>query len=169
MQVTVLTTEHLFLAPLSIALVRQRLAGDNFSSEVAEIGTVSFAPHWPGDALGMFAGLATGTVDPIPYSYVAIERDTLAAVGLLGATSEVDANGAIEIGYSFGVTGRGFATEAVEALVTRLLSSASIVAITANTGVDNVASQRVLEKNGFRQTGKSSSEEDGDLLVWMRD
>jgi ribosomal-protein-alanine N-acetyltransferase len=116
----------------------------------------------------MFAALATGTVDPIPYSYVAIERDTLAAVGLLGATSEVDANGAIEIGYGFGVTGRGFATEGVEALVTLLLSSASIVAITANTAVDNLASQRVLEKNGFRQTGKSSSEEDGDLLVWMR-
>jgi [ribosomal protein S5]-alanine N-acetyltransferase len=167
-RVTVLTTEHLFLAPLSIALVRQRLAGDNFSSEVAEIGTVSFAPHWPGDALGMFARLETGTIDPIPYSYVAIERDTLAAVGLLGATSQVDANGAIEIGYGFGVPGRGFATEAVEALVTLLLSSASIVAITANTAVDNVASQRVLEKNGFRQTGKSSSEEDGDLLVWMR-
>jgi ribosomal-protein-alanine N-acetyltransferase len=167
-RVTVLTTEHLFLAPLSLALVRERLASDQFSAAVAEIATVSFSPRWPGDALGMFAALATGTVDPIPYSYVAIERDTLAAVGLLGATSEVDANGAIEIGYGFGVTGRGFATEAVEALVTLLLSSASIVAITANTAVDNLASQRVLEKNGFRQTGKSSSEEDGDLLVWMR-
>jgi [ribosomal protein S5]-alanine N-acetyltransferase len=166
--VTVLTTEHLFLAPLSLELVRKRLVSDNFSVALPEIGSASFSPHWPGDALGMFTILAKGTTDPIPYSYVAIERDTLAAVGQLGATSEVDANGAIEIGYGFGVPGRGFATEAVEALVTLLLSSASIVAITANTTVGNVASQRVLEKNGFRLTGKSSNEEDGDLLVWMR-
>ena len=165
---TVLTTEHLFLAPLSLALVRRRLESDDFSVDISEIGTVLISPHWPGDALGMFKKLATGTIDPIPYSYVAIERDTLTAVGALGATSEVDANGAIEIGYGFGVTGLGFATEAVEALVTLLLSSASIVAITENTAVGNVASQRVLEKNGFRQTGKSSTEEDGDLLVWMR-
>jgi [ribosomal protein S5]-alanine N-acetyltransferase len=166
--VTVLTTEHLLLAPLSLALVRERLASDHFSFDVPEIGRVSFAPHWPGDALGMFPSLAASTSDPVAYSYVAIERDALTVVGMLGATSEVDANGAIEIGYGFGVPGRGFATEAVEALVTQLLSSASIVAITANTAVGNLASQRVLEKNGFRQTGKSSNEEDGDLLVWMR-
>jgi ribosomal-protein-alanine N-acetyltransferase len=167
--VTVLTTEHLYLAPLSLALVRERLASDNFSFDIPEIGSVSFAAHWPGDALGMFTVLASSATDPVPYSYVGIERDTLAAVGMLGATSQVDANGAIEIGYGFGVAGRGFASEAVEALVTKLLSSASIVAITANTAVGNLASQRVLEKNGFRQTGTSSNEEDGDLLVWMRD
>lgn len=165
---TVLTTEHLFLAPLSIDLVRKRLQTDTFRFEVAQIGTVSFGPAWPGDALGMFSSLAAGPVDPIVHSYVAIERDTLAAVGQLGATSEVDENGAIEIGYGFAVQGRGFASEAVEALVTNLLSSASIVAITANTAVNNVASQRVLEKTGFRKTGTSFNEQDGDLLVWQR-
>jgi ribosomal-protein-alanine N-acetyltransferase len=167
--VTVLTTERLYLAPLAHALMRERLSSDTFRFDVAGIGTVSFDPIWPGDALSMFHGLVARTADPVPNSFVAIERATLRAVGQLGATGDVEPNGEIEIGYGFGVTGQGFATEAVEALVTNLLSSGSIVAITATTAIDNVDSHRVLTKNGFRQTGTSSNEEDGDLLVWRRD
>ncbi len=166
---TVLTTEHLILAPLSHALIEKRLASGDFRFDVADVGTVKFSSTWPGDALGMFAELLANPIDPVPDSYAAIERASLVAVGMLGTTSEVDENGAIEIGYGFEATGRGFATEGVEALVTHLLSSASIVAITANTAVDNIASQRVLQKNGFRQTGTTSSEADGDLLVWTHD
>jgi [ribosomal protein S5]-alanine N-acetyltransferase len=167
--VTVLTTTRLILAPLTHALIEKRLSEDDFRFEVPDVGTVSFAPHWPGDAIGMFPHLLSTQTDPVPNSYLAIERESTEAVGLLGTTSEVDDNGAIEIGYGFGVAGRGFATEGVEALVAHLLSTAAIVAITASTAVDNIASQRVLQKNGFRQTGTSSSEEDGDLLVWTHD
>jgi RimJ/RimL family protein N-acetyltransferase len=149
--------------------MRERLSSDTFSFDVAEIGTVSFDPSWPGDALAMFHRLVGKSDDPVPDSYVAIERATLRAVGQLGATGEVLPNGAIEIGYGFGIPGNGFATEAVEALITNLLTSGSIVAITARTAVSNVASHRVLTKNGFRQTGTDSNEEDGDLLVWRRD
>ena len=166
---TVLTTERLILAPLSHTLIEKRLELDSFRFDVTDVGNVAFAPHWPGDALGMFAALRATQDDPVPDSYAAIERATVRAVGLLGTTSKVDEKGAIEIGYGFGIPGRGFATEAVGALVAHLLQSASIVAITANTAAGNVASQRVLEKNGFRQTGTSSNEEDGDLLVWLRD
>lgn len=163
---TVLTTNRLILAPLSHSLIQRRLASDSFRFDVVDVGSVLFASHWPGDALGMFATLLGAEDDPVPDSYAAIERATLRAVGMLGTTSRVDENGAIEIGYGFGQPGKGFATEGVEALVTHLLASASIVSITASTAVSNVASQRVLEKNGFLQTGTASSEEDGDLLVW---
>jgi [ribosomal protein S5]-alanine N-acetyltransferase len=166
--VTVLTTKRLYLAPLSHALISRRLTGDTFRFEVDEIGKVSFGPIWPGDALAMFPGQLTSP-DPVPNSYVAVERATLRAVGQIGATGEVNSDGEIEIGYGFGVTGRGFASEGVEALVTNLLASGSIVAITASTTMDNVASHRVLTKNGFRQTGTKSDPDDGDLLVWRRD
>jgi RimJ/RimL family protein N-acetyltransferase len=149
--------------------MRERISSDTFHFDVEGIGTVSFDPTWPGDALGMFHGLVARSADPVPNSFVAVERATLRAVGQLGATGEVEPNGEIEIGYGFGVTGQGFATEAVEALVTNLLASGSIVAITANTSVDNAASSGVLTKNGFRQTGTKSTEEEGDLLVWRRD
>jgi [ribosomal protein S5]-alanine N-acetyltransferase len=167
--VTVLTTERLILAPLAHDLIRKRLETDNFHFDVIDVGTVTFSPHWPGDAVGMLPELLATATDPVADSYVAIERATLSAVGQLGTTSQVDENGAIEIGYGFGVAGRGFATEAVKVLVAHLLASAPIVAITASTAVSNVASQRVLEKNGFRQTGTASNEEDGDLLVWTHD
>jgi ribosomal-protein-alanine N-acetyltransferase len=165
-RVTVLTTERLVLAPLSHALIEKRIAGSSFDFDVIDVGTVRFAPHWPGDALGMFPRLLANEDDPVPDSYTAIERATSRAVGMLGTTSKVDENGAIEIGYGFGVTGKGFATEAVRALVAHLLESASIVAVTATSAVSNLASQRVLEKNGFRQTGTKSTDEDGDILVW---
>jgi ribosomal-protein-alanine N-acetyltransferase len=167
--VTVLTTRRLYLAPLPHALISKRIEGDTFRFDVDEIGKVSFGSSWPGDALGMFPGLLAKSPDPVPNSYIAIERATLKAVGELGATGEVNADGEIEIGYGFGVTGQGFASEAVEALVTNLLSSGSIVAITASTSMSNVASHRVLTKNGFRQTGTTSNPDDGDLLVWRRD
>jgi ribosomal-protein-alanine N-acetyltransferase len=167
--VTVLTTTRLILAPLTHELIEKRLATDDFQLDVPDVGVVFFAPHWPGDALGMFAQLVESGADPVPDSYVAIERASAEAVGLLGTTSQVDENGAIEIGYGFGVPGQGFATEGVEVFVAHLLSTASIVAIIANTAVGNVASQRVLEKNGFRQVATSTSEEDGDLLVWTHD
>jgi hypothetical protein len=58
---------------------------------------------------------------------------------------------------------------AVEALVTNLLASGSILAITANTTMDNAASHRVLTKNGFRQTATKQDPDHGDLLVWRQD
>jgi ribosomal-protein-alanine N-acetyltransferase len=166
MSVTVLLTERLVLAPLEHAVISRRLETSSFDLEIPDVGLVTFAAHWPGDALGMFPRLLTNETDPVPDSYTAVERATSRAVGVLGTTSKVDENGAIEIGYSFGVPGYGFATEAVKALVAQLLSSASIVAVTASTPVDNAASHRVLVKNGFRQTGTASNDEDGDLLVW---
>jgi RimJ/RimL family protein N-acetyltransferase len=159
-------TERLVLAPLTHALIEKRLADSSFEADVVDVGSIRFQPHWPGDALGMFPLLAGSEIDPVPDSYTAIERATSLAVGVLGTTSKVDENGAIEIGYAFGVPGHGFATEAVRALVAHLLASASIVAVTASTPATAVASHRVLQKNGFRQTGTASQHEDGDLLVW---
>ena len=165
---TVLTTERLVLAPLSAALIRRRLAGDDFALDIAEAGLVHFGPTWPGDALAMFPSFLSAASDPVLHSFVAIDRESLSAVGQLGATSEPSEDGEIEIGYGFGVAGRGYATEAVAALVTHLLGTPAISMVTATTAVGNLASQRVLEKNGFAQVGTSWSEDDGDLLVWRR-
>jgi RimJ/RimL family protein N-acetyltransferase len=164
--VTVLMTERLVLAPLAHELIDKRLASSNFTFDVPDVGPVTFGQHWPGDALGMFPGLLASEIDPVPDSFTAIERATSAAVGVLGTTSKVDENGAIEIGYAFAAPGHGFATEGVRALVAHLLASASIVAVTASVPASNIAGHRVLEKSGFRQTGTGSNDEDGDLLVW---
>jgi RimJ/RimL family protein N-acetyltransferase len=65
-------------------------------------------------------------------------------------------NGEVEIGYGIVVSrqGRGYATEAVQTLVSAAWSMPSVLAVLAGTDDDNVASQRVLEKAGFRLVEK---------------
>ncbi len=38
----------------------------------------------------------------------------------------------------------------------------------AKTAINNLASQRVLEKNGFTPCGKTIDAEDGALVLWSR-
>lgn len=61
-------------------------------------------------------------------------------------------SGEAEIGYGIVASrrGRGYATEAVATLVSSAWGMPDVVAIVAGTDADNVASQRVLEKAGFR-------------------
>ncbi len=60
-------------------------------------------------------------------------------------------DGSVEIGY--GITeenrGRGYAAEAVNAVVTWALEQPGVTRVEAETEPDNSASQRVLEKCGF--------------------
>ncbi len=57
----------------------------------------------------------------------------------------------VEIGYTLdrAAWGRGFATEAVEALLTRLFDDPATTRVTGMLHPDNVASARVLERTGF--------------------
>jgi RimJ/RimL family protein N-acetyltransferase len=60
-----------------------------------------------------------------------------------------------EIGYCVvpDERGRGYCTEAVEIMVDYLFLSRDIVRIQAHTDLRNVASQKVLEKVGFKKEG----------------
>jgi len=66
----------------------------------------------------------------------------------------------VEIGYGIdpGYQGKGYMTEAVADLVDWAFSHAECTAVTAH-GVrpDNFASQKVLVKNGFTETGRNES------------
>ena len=74
-----------------------------------------------------------------------------------------------EIGYSIEKKywGQGLATEMVEALVAYGFSTLNITAIVACTELPNIASQRVLEKSGFKR-GENIFEEDGLELAFFR-
>ena len=72
------------------------------------------------------------------------------------------------IGYGTapGEEGRGAATAAVAGMVDWAAGEPAISAVAAETAVANRASQRVLERNGFRVIGERADEEDGSLLCW---
>lgn len=74
-------------------------------------------------------------------------------IGMIGAHKQ--ASGTPFIGYWLGTPhwGKGYATEAVQALIDTLFSLVDVPAIEADTRVINPASRRVLEKSGFRAEG----------------
>jgi RimJ/RimL family protein N-acetyltransferase len=104
-------------------------------------------------------------IRPLPANWL-IVADT-EVVGLIGIKAE--AAGEAEIGYGIAATrqGRGFASAAVGALLSPL-GERGIIKVLAETSVDNIASQRVLERNGFSRTGERIDEEDGPLILWAR-
>lgn len=69
-------------------------------------------------------------------------------------------NGVSEIGYGISeeYQGRGYATEAVDAVVAWALQQFGVNCVEAETDVDNLASLRVLEKSGFLYTGTNGAE-----------
>ena len=44
-----------------------------------------------------------------------------------------------------------------------------LLVLHAETAVDNLPSQRVLEANGFADVGRRNDYEDGDLICWRRE
>lgn len=78
----------------------------------------------------------------------------------------LDTDGRVEIGYGLlpEFWGRGYATEAVRAIIQWALIQPGVIAIEAEIEVNNVASRRVLEKSGFVPTGQIGAE--GPRYVW---
>ena len=90
-------------------------------------------------------------------------------VGLLSVTRPPHA-GELHFGYGIAPTreGRGIATRAVADFVSWARKDPRVGRLIADTAVDNVGSQRVLERNGFRRVGEREDPEDGRLLCWER-
>ena len=67
----------------------------------------------------------------------------------------LDASGAAEVGYGLleEYRGQGYAAEALEAAVSWALKQDGVTRVEAETEPDNRASQRILEKCGFRPSG----------------
>jgi RimJ/RimL family protein N-acetyltransferase len=85
--------------------------------------------------------------------WVIAERDTSAVAGTIGLRVQ---GHRMELGYALArrCWGKGFATEAAEAVVAWALAQAEVLRVWAVCDVDNVASARVLEKIGMRREGR---------------
>ncbi|MBD1864865.1 GNAT family N-acetyltransferase [Trichocoleus sp. FACHB-46] len=76
----------------------------------------------------------------------------------------------VEIAYSVNADqqGRGYATEAAEALTRYALESRQVRLVCAHTRPEENASTRVLTKCGFRRVGEVNDPEDGLVWRWER-
>ncbi len=90
-------------------------------------------------------------------------------VGMCSITKAFPREGVVEIGYGIAAAHRqkGLATAAIGEVLAWARTIPAISAVAADTSIDNVASQRVLEKNGFRRFGDRIDVEDGPLVCWQ--
>lgn len=105
------------------------------------------------------------------WCWLIIDRASLAAVGAVGLAGPPDDDGVVLIGYSIypAFEGRGYATEAVAALLENLFAGTgggrTVRAVRATIPPDHAASIRVAEKCGFVRIGNSHDDEAGPVLV----
>ena len=86
-----------------------------------------------------------------------------------GAYKGKPIDGKVEISYGTfkRYEGKGVGTQICRQLIALALQTEPAIKITARTLPDNLASIRVLERNGFACTGTVHDEEDGDVLEWV--
>ena len=122
--------------------------------ERAPLPDDAWAPDYPfeGDlaAIGAFLLAADQIGDPRPFGYYQIRRradgQAVGGAGFKGPPND----GTVEVGYGLAPSarGHGYAREALEALM-RIAADLGVTKIRADTDLDNIASQRTLEKAGF--------------------
>ena len=113
------------------------------------------------------ARLATLTsADPWRIGFNLVHRASNSVIGKAGFKGPPGEDGVVEIAYGVAPNhqGKGYATEAAQALVTYAWRSGRVRVVLAHTLPEPNASTRVLTKCGFRKIGEVIDPEDG--LVW---
>ncbi|WP_028400074.1 GNAT family N-acetyltransferase [Ectobacillus panaciterrae] len=95
-----------------------------------------------------------------------MEKETNRVVGDLGFKGKPNEEREVEIGYGIlpAVQKKGYATEAVTALVTWAFGTEKVSTVLAECLETNAASIRVLEKAGFTKTGKRH-----EMIDWRKE
>ncbi|QMW02673.1 GNAT family N-acetyltransferase [Spirosoma foliorum] len=108
--------------------------------------------------------LQNSTLDPLYHTlWLAIDREKQQFVAEAKFKGEPDETGAVEIGYGTypALQRKGYMTEMVGGLVNWAGQQPGVLRVVADTNTENVASQKVLEKNGFRLFDRIE-----DMLWW---
>ena len=158
----VIESRRLTLVAATMELIAADLDGQVAFAEA--IGA-EVPDEWPPDlydSLSMRVALAQ-LADPAEHGWslwylLSRKHDPHKVIGICGFKGRPDRAGSVEIGYSvlrqFRI--QGYATEAVERLVTWAFSHHNVVEVTAETLPHLRQSIRVMEKNGFAFRGPGS-------------
>ena len=139
-----LQTPRLLLLPLTVELAAWAL-----SAPVRDAaGRLTRADDWPDDSAASVLGLAE--FGPVEAQWLVAVRSLPEPVVVGGCgVRAVHPRGEWEIGYGLAPSarGRGFATEAVGALVEHLFAQPAVAAVVAEA--ENLPSRQLLERLGF--------------------
>lgn len=169
-----LVTERLELRPLSPESLDALVLGDE-----ARLGALTGAtfpvplvpPPFMADVLAYFRDRILAHPDEAGWwSWLAVRRDTRAAVGSVGLGGKPNDAGVVMIGYAMypEYEGAGYATEAARALLAWALAQPGVSSVHATIPTGHLRSIRVAEKIGMRHTGRGRDPEVGEVLVYSR-
>ncbi len=119
------------------------------------------------EVLAMLRDLARSVAGEFaPSAWMMVEGSEV--VGLCSVVRLDVANRSIDIGYGIAASRRerSIAGRAIAEIVRWARSDPRVDAVTADTSVDYIASQRVLERNGFERVGTRIDPEDGPMICW---
>jgi [ribosomal protein S5]-alanine N-acetyltransferase len=102
-------------------------------------------------------------------TYLIIHRADHALIGLGGFKGAPDAQGRVEIGYGIATAyrGKGYATEAAQAMVDFAFGHPDVASVIAHTMPNENPSTSVLQKVGMVKIGETIDPEDGLLWRWQ--
>jgi len=114
---------------------------------------------------------ASTSADPWTHGFSLVHRDSDTVVGMCGFKGPPAGNGVVEIAYGVSpeYRGKGYATEAAQALTDYAFNSGKVRVVRAHTLPEPNASTRVLTKCGFRRIGEVIDPEDGLVWRWEKD
>lgn len=148
-----LETKNLILYPLTDSLIQQIL-----NDEVTDYSTKEWLTEdnrtlltWMSEELYAFMPPKIGFT-----SWIFIEKSTNQVIGDGGYKGNPNPQGEVEIGYEIIETKRqkGYATEAIEALLEWTLTQNDVKSILAKCHYENIPSQNLLDKLGFKLIGE---------------
>jgi RimJ/RimL family protein N-acetyltransferase len=108
--------------------------------------------------------------DPWKFGFAVFHTIEDRVIGICGFVGPPDSNGSVEIGYSIvpECQGKGFATEAAEALIAFAAKAGGVRKVCAHTLAERNASTRVLEKCGFAKTNEITDPDGKRVWCWER-
>lgn len=169
-----LVTERLDLRSLDARALDALSAGDRMELEAltgARFPSPLEPPPLVEDHLDFFRDRLRRPSEPGSWWFwLMVTRDAGDAVGMVGLPGEPDEHGRAPIGYSVYPSweGRGYATEAVGAVLDWVLGQSGIAAVRATIAPDNAGSLRVATKVGMRAVAIGRVMDVGEVVVFER-
>lgn len=168
----VIRTERLDIVPLAADAIDALLAGD--ASSLRSLTGVDFPlpvepPPYMAESLPVVRNrLRNSPSEALWWNWLVVERDSREAVGAVTFAGMPDSTGAVLIGYAMypSRVRKGYATEAVRAMVDWAFAQPGVRVVRALAPVWNTPAVHVAEKVGMRPVASDEDDEIGEVLVY---
>ena len=165
-------TVRLELTPLDADAIQALLAGD--AKRLQQLTGAAFPqpvapPPYMAESLPVVGiRLRKSPAEAPWWNWLVVRQENGEAVGSVAFGGKPDAAGAVLIGYAMypGHEGRGYATEAVKAMVEWAFAQPGVKTVRALAPVWNTPAVHVAEKVGMRPVASDEDDEVGEVLVY---